>query len=92
VTPARPNAPYQAFSTLATQCIVTNMTNLDANSIARELSITSEKLRKWLRDNEPHHPNDRWLFTRPEADNIKRRYRASGERRVVRATLRADRS
>lgn len=50
---------------------------ITAEDIARELHITGKKLRGWLRKNVPnHHRYDRWVFTRAEADGIKRRYLA----------------
>ena len=50
---------------------------ITAEDIARELHITGRQLRGWLRKNITNHAhNDRWVFTRAEADDVKRRYLA----------------
>ena len=50
---------------------------ITAEDIAGELHITGRKLRGWLRTTSPNHIRyNRWVFTRAEADDIKRRYPA----------------
>ena len=50
---------------------------ITAEDIARELHITGPQLRGWLRKNIANHAhNDRWVFTRAEAEDVKRRYLA----------------
>lgn len=66
---------YQALFKLGdfvhSGCMIT------AEDIARELHITGRQLRGWLRKNITNHAhNDRWVFTRAEAEDVKRRYLA----------------
>ncbi|MCU1359760.1 MAG: hypothetical protein JWN99_1049, partial [Ilumatobacteraceae bacterium] len=48
---------------------------ITAEDLAHGMGIPGRKLRAWLRKNVPGHIfHDRWIFTRAQADDIKRRF------------------
>lgn len=54
-----------------------------AEDLAREFGVPGKTLRAWLRKNRAHAHGQPWVFTREEADSVRREFPARGTQRTA---------